>query len=139
MATGDEAAIQHLMDDMTAAWNRGDAKAYGARYRADGTFTNVNGTYHSGREEFDHRHADVFRGMFKDTTLSMRIRTLRLVAANVAVVDIETTIAGCEAKLPGADIGDDGALHSCLLWVLVKDGGEWWISAYHNVWRAAPR
>jgi uncharacterized protein (TIGR02246 family) len=139
MATADEAAIQQLIDDMTEAWNRGDARAYGARYRADGTFTNVNGTFHFGREEFDRRHAEVLRGMFKDTALTMRIRTLRLIAADVAAVDVETTIAGCSVKLPGGIIGDDGALHSCLLLVLVKEGGAWWISAYHNVWLAAPR
>ena len=38
MASPDEIAIRQLMDDMTDAWNRGDARAFGARYRADGTF-----------------------------------------------------------------------------------------------------
>jgi uncharacterized protein (TIGR02246 family) len=139
MTASDESVIQELMDDLTAAWIRGDAKAYGARFRDDATFTNVNGTYHVGREEFDRRHDEVFRGHFKGTTLSMTIKNLRFVVPHAATVDIETTIAGCQAKLPGAVVGEDGALHSRLLMVLVKDGGVWWISAYHNVWRATGR
>jgi uncharacterized protein (TIGR02246 family) len=135
----DDTAIRQLMDDLTEAWNRGDARAYGARYRDDGTFTNVNGTYHLGRDEFDRRHAEVFRGMFKDTKVAMTIKTLRFIAPNVAAVDIDTDIAGCQARPPGVAVDPDGTLHSCLLMVLVKEGGTWWISAYHNVWRGAPR
>ena len=50
-----EAAIQRLADALMDAWNRGDAAAFGARYRADGTFTNVNGTYHFGKDAFNRR------------------------------------------------------------------------------------
>jgi uncharacterized protein (TIGR02246 family) len=124
---------------MTDAWNRGDAGAYGARYCADGTFTNVSGTYHVGRDEFDRRHDEVFRGIFKGTTLSMTIKSLRIVAPDVAVADVDTDIVGCRAKWPGAVMDADGGLHSCLLMVLIKQSGEWWITAYHNVWRAAGR
>lgn len=30
MTTGDEAAIRQLMSELTDAWNRGDAEAFGA-------------------------------------------------------------------------------------------------------------
>ena len=139
MTAHDEAAVQQLLDDMTAAWNRGDTAAYGARYRADATFTNVNGTYHVGREEFDRRHEEVFCGHFKNTTLSMTIKNLRFVVPDVAVVDIDTDIAGSAIRPPGIAVDADGTLHSRLLMVLLKENGGWWISAYHNVWRGASR
>lgn len=56
MATNDEAMIQRLLDELVDAWNCGDANAYGARYRDDATFTNVNGMFHVNREEFNRRH-----------------------------------------------------------------------------------
>jgi len=139
MPTHDEAAIRQLIDDMAAAWNRGDAPAYGARYRADGTFTNVNGTFHDGREAFDRRHEEVLRGPFKGTTVSMTIRKLRFLGPDVAVADIDTAITGCRAKWPGAEPDADGVLHTGLLMVLARQAGDWWIAAYHNVWRAAAR
>ena len=55
------------------------------------------------------------------------------------VVDIETTIANYKGDMPSAVADANGALHSSLLMVLVRDGGVWWISAYHNVWRTAAR
>jgi uncharacterized protein (TIGR02246 family) len=136
MATIDEVAIQQLMIDLTHAWNRGDAKAYGARYRADGTFTNVNGTFHVGREEFDRRHEEVFRGVFKGTTLALTTIELRFIRPDVAIVDIDVGLAGCKAQPPGVQAGPDGVLHTCLLMVLIKEDGSWWIAAYHNVWRS---
>lgn len=139
MQASDEAAIRHLIGDLNEAWKRGDAEAYGAHFHADGTFTNVNGTYHSGRAEFLRRHTEVFRGPFKGTAQTITIKNLRFIAPDVAVVDADALILGCRDKLEGAPIGEDGALHSSLLIVLVKDHDGWWISAYHNVWRRTVR
>ena len=138
MQTTDEAAIQQLMGGLTEAWNRGDADAFGTRYHANGTFTNVNGTFHVGRDEFNRRHAEVFAGPFKGTTLSLTPRLLRFIRPDVAVIDVDVRVFGCRIKPLGvqADLGD--SLRTCLLMVLVKEGGSWWITAYHNVWRSAP-
>lgn len=135
--TADEAAIQQLASELCDAWNRGDADAFGARYRADGTFTNVNGTFHVGREEFIRRHAEVFAGPFKGTTLNLTPRLLRFVRPDVAVIDVDVGLSGYRMKPPGVSADPDGTLHTCLLLVLVKEAGSWWIAAYHNVWSAA--
>lgn len=79
MPSADETEIQGLLCELIETWRLGDAKAYGARYLPDGTFTNVNGGFYVGREEFDLRHDDIFRGVFKGTTLPPTIRTLRFV------------------------------------------------------------
>ncbi len=136
MATTDEAAIHQLMRELTEAWNRGDAQAYGARYLAEGTFTNVNGSFYVGREAFTRRHEEVFGGIFKGTLLTLTTRELRFIRPDVAVVDIDASLSGLQAP-PGVQAGPDGALHTCLLLVLVKERGSWWMTAYHNVWRSA--
>jgi uncharacterized protein (TIGR02246 family) len=135
----DEAAIQQLMNDMTNAWNLGDAVAFGARYLADGTFTNVNGMLHIGRDEFNRRHQEVFRGVFNGTRLSMIAKQLRFITPDVAVGDVDVSLSGCRVQPPGVQIDSDGALHACLLLVLVKRDDGWWIAAYHNVWLASSR
>jgi len=137
MTTTDEAAIQQLMTGLTDAWNRGDASAFGERYRPDGTFTNVNGTFHVGRDEFNRRHAEVFAGPFKGTTLSLTPRLTRFVRPDVAIIDVDAGLSGCRIKPPGIQADPDGTLHTCLLLVLVNEADSWWIAAYHNVWRTA--
>jgi uncharacterized protein (TIGR02246 family) len=133
----DEADIQRLLARLGEAWGRGDADAFGARFRNDGTFTNANGAFFAGRDAFNRRHDDVFRGVFRNTQSVMTIRKLRLVRPDVAVVDVDVKLSGSNLRPPGIQTEADGSLRSCLLMVLVKEEGEWWISAYHNVWRAA--
>jgi uncharacterized protein (TIGR02246 family) len=105
MASTDGAAIERLMDELSEAWRRGDAEAYGRRYRPDATFTNVNGTFFIGREEFDRRHREIFRGVFKDTTVTMTMRKLRFLRPDIAVWDGETRLSGLRAPPSGAQTG----------------------------------
>ena len=137
MPDADENDIRQLLNEMTEAWARGDAEAYGARFQADGTFTNVFGTFHVGREEFNVRHDEVFRGIFKGTRVTMDIRKLRFLRADVAALDLDVGLFGAQIRPPAVSAGADGALRACLLMVLVKEGSGWEISTYHNVWRAA--
>jgi uncharacterized protein (TIGR02246 family) len=137
MPAADEGDIRALLDEMTDAWKRGDAKAYGERFLPDGTFTNVNGEFHVGREEFDRRHALVFAGVFRHTTLSLIMKKLRFVRPGVAIADIDTEVSGAQLRPQGAAVGPDGVLRSRLLMVLLKEQGVWGIAAYHNVWQAA--
>ena len=138
MTTTDEGAILQLIGELTDAWNRGDAKAYGARHRDDSTFTNVNGAFYVGRQEFDRRHDEVFSGIFKGTTRALAVKKLRFVRPDVAIVDIDAGLAGSLAQPSGVQAGPDGELHTCLLMALIKEHGSWWIAAYHNVWRSLP-
>jgi len=135
----DEAEIRELLNELTGAWRRGDAKAYGARYKTDATFTNVFGDFYAGRDAFDRRHDEVFCGIFKATELALEIRKLRFIRRDVAVVDVVTTVAGAQIRPPGVDVGADGTLRSSLLMLLTKERGRWEIAAYHNVWQSARR
>src|SRR5271156_1757775 len=87
MSNTDETSIERLLSEMSDAWNCGDARAYGAHFQADGTFTNVNGTLHIGRDEFDCRHEEIFQGIFKGTKLALTTRRLRFIRPDVAVMD----------------------------------------------------
>ena len=138
MPASDQGEIQALLDELNDAWKRGDASAYGARFLPDGTFTNVNGEFYLGREEFHRRHADVFRGIFRGTALAMAMNKLRFVRPDVAVADIDAEVSGSQLRPQGVAVGPDGLLRSRLLMVLVRVDGAWWIAAYHNVWQAAP-
>lgn len=136
-SAADETDIRTLLDMMCAAWNRGDAKAFSARYRDDGTFTNVFGAVYFGCDQFERRHAEVFSGFLKGTRIAMTIEKLRLVRPDVAVADIDMVYSDFQNLPRGVVPMPDGLVHSSLLMVLIKHGGEWWVSAYHNIWSVA--
>jgi hypothetical protein len=48
-------------------------------------------------------------------------------------VEVLTSVTGIQKLSPGTNTDDKGRLRTRLLQVIVKDGGEWKIVAYHNV------
>jgi uncharacterized protein (TIGR02246 family) len=71
----------------------------------------------------------VYRGSKKQEDI-VAIKFLR---PDVALVDILQTITGYQKLLPGTTADSKGRLRSRLLQVMVKNGGEWRVAAYHNV------
>jgi uncharacterized protein (TIGR02246 family) len=130
----DVGKIRAIVEDEIAAWNRGDADAYSRHFSADGTFTNIRGSFFVGYEEFRDRHDVVFKGEFRGTTLEQRIVSLKFIRPDVAVVETLASVSGFESGVPpSANIDEKGRLNARLLQVLEKEGSSWKIVAYHNV------
>lgn len=121
------AAVDQLVGEIAEAWNAGDARAYGARYCPDGTFTNTDGTLDLGRDEVVHTAEKAFQGILAGTKLSLAVRKLRLVRPDVAVVDLDTRVSG----MPG------GEARISQMLVLVEEDDRWWITAQHNLMQSA--
>lgn len=120
-------AVDQLLGEIAEAWNAGDARAYGARYCPDGTFTNTDGTLDLGRDEVVHTAEKAFQGILAGTKLSLAVRKLRLVRPDVAVVDLDTRVSG----MPG------GEARISQMLVLVEENDRWWITAQHNLMQSA--
>ncbi len=129
----DEAAIRDILKEEVAAWNKGDANAYSRHFAEDGTFTNLLGMFFQGREAFRERHEQIFHGAYRGSTKQSDIVSLRFVRPDVAIVESLQTVSGFQKLLPGTSADANGRLRTRLLQVLVKNGGEWKIAAYHNV------
>jgi uncharacterized protein (TIGR02246 family) len=129
----DTRAIEAFVAGLTDAWNRGDAKAFSARFAADGGFTNVLGMVDYGRPIFEQRHTEIFSTIYKGSVLQQSIGKLRFIRPDIAVVDINAAVTGYVRLPPGVQAGSDGALRAKLQLVLAKENSEWWITAFHNV------
>jgi uncharacterized protein (TIGR02246 family) len=129
----DETSVRNMITEEINAWNSGDAAAYSRHFAADGTFTNIRGEFFTGREPFIQKHDTLFKGPFHGSTLKQDIVSLKFVRPDVAVVEVLTSVTGIPKLFPGTNTDDKGRLRTRLLQVvLVKDGGEWKITAYHN-------
>lgn len=124
-------AVDQLLGELAGAWNAGDARAYGARFRPDATITNTDGTVDFGRDEFVRHAEEAFQGVLAGTKLSLAVRRLRLVRPDVAVVDLDLRISGMPVP-PGAGNGP-GEMRTSLMLVLVVEEDRWQITAQHNV------
>ena len=120
-------AVDQLVGEITEAWSAGDARAYGARYSPDGTFTNTDGTVDLGRDEVVRTAEKAFQGVLAGTRLSLAVRKLRLIRPDVAVVDLDARVSGIPS----------GEVRISQLLVLVQEDGSWRITAQHNVMQSA--
>jgi uncharacterized protein (TIGR02246 family) len=136
--TADQLSIERLIASLEDAWARGDASAFANRFANDGTFTNVLGMFFQGRDAFRERHDAVFKTVFKGSTLALRIESLRFIRADVAIADTDAELRGFTTLTGGYVALPDGTVRGKLLMVLVREHGDWWISAYHNVAVAPP-
>ncbi len=125
--------IRRLLGRQTDAWNRGDAAAYAEAASEEIWFTNILGQARTGKREFLERHAEIFAEIFGGSRLEQETVRLRLLTADAAMVETAARLTGFRALPPGIAPAQDGALHTRLLQVLVRQEGQWRIAAYHNV------
>jgi uncharacterized protein (TIGR02246 family) len=130
-----DTAIRDIIKSEDAAWNKGDSDAYSAHFAADGTFTNILGMFFTGHQAFRDRHEDIFKGVFRGTTVQQDIVSIKFVRENVAVAETLTSVSGFSKSgpSPGTHLDAKGRLRTRLLQVFVRDGHEWKIVTYHNV------
>ena len=126
-------AVVQLSGELIEAWNAGDARAYGARFSPDVTFTNTDGTVDLGRDEVVRHAEEAFHGVLAGTRLSLAVRKLRLIRPDVAVADLDLRISGAPVPPPGSGNGSGGEVRTSLMLVLVEEDDRWWITAHHNV------
>jgi uncharacterized protein (TIGR02246 family) len=131
-ATPDEVSIRNIVREEVTAWNAGDAEGYSRHFAADGIFVNIRGQYFTGVQAFTKQHVFLFNGPFHGSTLHQDVVSIRFVRPDVAVVEVLTAVTGIQKLSPGTSTDDKGRLRTRLLQVVVKDGGEWKITNYHN-------
>ena len=113
---------------MQEAWNRHDARAFGALLTEDVDFVTVAGTWLKGRPAFERHTDERFRTQFKDSRL--RVERVR-----VAGLGPDVALAHVEWRLEG-DRDPDGTprqpREGIFTQVVVKGDDGWKIRASHN-------
>lgn len=115
------------LDEMTAAWGRGDADAYGATFTENGTYTTFVGTYYDGRRDITEGHRALFNGFVKGSKLADSYLGVRFFGEGTAVV----TSRGDRYD------GDRPAeLSKTQTYTMVREqDGKWRIAAFQNTKR----
>ncbi|WP_433197715.1 SgcJ/EcaC family oxidoreductase [Nocardia sp. CA-107356] len=117
-----------LLDELTGAWGRGDADAYGALFTEDATYTSFVGTYYQGRTDIVDGHRALFNGFKKGTKLEDSILSIRFYGTDTAVVTSRGDTYRDEPDQP-AD------LSKTQTYTIVRQDGRWLIAAFQNTQR----
>jgi len=133
VAAAEEASIRKVIDAEEDAWNRGDAKAFAARFQEDGAFTDVFGAVSRTRAELEKRQVEFFTSLFKGSRLALKVRKVRFLRPDVAIVEIDTEVSGFRKLPPVVYVDAEKVLRTRLQQVMAKTGTNWMIAAFHNV------
>jgi uncharacterized protein (TIGR02246 family) len=121
-----ETEIAALFDRLIAAWNAGNAEAYGQAFSRDADYVAFDGTHLRGRPEIVRVHRQLFETHLRGSTLLGKITSVRLLHPDIAVVHAEGDMKLAGHSRPSPE------RHSIQTFVALNDGTEWRFTAFHN-------
>ena len=124
----DEEAIRALIVEMTEGFNRHDSKAATRMYTPDADLVTVRGEAFKGTADFEKGLAAILATRAKDATLKTLDVRVRFIRPDVALAHVTNELRG----LMSPDGQQLPAHKELSIRVLVKDGDDWRVTAFHN-------
>jgi uncharacterized protein (TIGR02246 family) len=122
----EETAVRALYEQLMDGWNDGGGEAFAAPFAEDGDLIGFDGTHLKGRHKIARFHQRLFGTYLKGTRFAGRVKSVRFVGPDVALVHAlgGTLRRGKSTPSPKGD--------SIQTLVAVRRGGEWRIAAFQN-------
>jgi len=125
--------VQARIAALEAAWNAGDADDWVKGYADDCLLVNMLGAVLDGKEQNRARHAAVFAGIFRDSTVVMTIERTRFLGdGRVAVVDTRLRLTGHRGLPPGIADTEPGVLVMVMRHIMERRDDGWRIVFSQN-------
>ena len=122
-------AAETVMERLENAWNAGDGAAFGAPFAPDADFVTIRGELHSG-ESIAAGHQRIFDTIYAGSTVRYTVLGTRTLDDRVILAHVRGNLSVPAGPLAG----EAEALASV---VLVRDGDDHRIAAFHNTLVAA--
>lgn len=132
MTEADRSAILQLLDDEGAAWEAGNADAFGSGALPDIAFTNIVGMFSVGKAPFVAQHKTIFETIYQGSQMRQFLANLKFLTPEVAIVDTVAKLSGFR-QLPDGAAAVGGTVYTRIEQVMVKSAGSWAVAAFHNV------
>ncbi len=127
--SADVKAIEMQVDAMVNSWNNHDYSNMKTYCTEDCNWVNIVGMWWKGLKEVEYSHQFYHNTMFKNTTMTNKGITVRIISPTTAVVQFKSHVT--EFTTPGGHkmpASDDLALL-----VYVKQKGKWLLTAGENL------
>ena len=119
----DEAAIRENVKQLETGWNTKSGADFAKPFAEDADYVVINGMYIKGRHAIETTHQRIFETVFKDTTVTLKIKQVRFLRPDVAVVHVEGHRDG-----PTRELVQD----ALLTLVMTKEKAGWTVAAFQN-------
>jgi len=121
----DEAAIRENVRQMEAGWNAKSGAQFAKPFAADADYVVINGMYIKGQAAIAGGHQAIFDTIYRESTLSLAVKQVRMLRPDVAVVHV----TGSNKVTRG---GEASTTEAIITLVMTKESGAWKIAAFQN-------
>ncbi len=125
----DEAAMRESVKQMETGWNTKSGALFAKPFAEDADYVVINGMYIKGRAVIESQHQRIFDTIYKDTNITLTVKQIRFLRADVAVVHVEGHRTSATKEL---------AQDAMLTLMMTKEKQGWVIAAFQNT-AIAPR
>lgn len=121
----DETAIRAQVAQMMSGWNAKSGAEFAKPFAEDADYVVINGMQIKGRTAIAKGHQGIFDTVYKNSTISYTVDSIRFLRADVAVVHVAGSL-----KVTRGDSTQTGNAKMTL--VMTKTGDRWEIAAFQN-------
>lgn len=123
--SADETAIRANVEQLARGWNAKSGAEFAKPFAGDADYVVINGMQLKSRAVIDKAHQQIFDTIYKNTTISLAVQTVRFLRPDVAVVHV----SGVMKLTEGETVRTTNARMTL---VMTKTGGQWQIDAFQN-------
>jgi uncharacterized protein (TIGR02246 family) len=120
----DERKIRKVFEELSEAWNVGDAKRFASLFTEDCDYITFRRDHIEGRKNNEKVHNDLFRTFLKNTILVSEVKKINFISNDVAIAYCLGLVKSQWSRRSTKDKLNTN--------VLVKTNDEWKIKAFHN-------
>ena len=121
--TADETEIRDNVQQLENGWNKKSGAVFAKPFAEDADYVVINGMYFKGRTQIETAHQQIFDTIFKETTLTLKVRQIRFLRPDVAVVHVNGHRDGQTKEL---------VQDALLTLVMTKEKEVWTVAAFQN-------
>jgi uncharacterized protein (TIGR02246 family) len=123
----DEEAVRDLLyRELMEGWNRGSGEDFAAVFTEDGDLVAFDGTHFEGRAQIAPFHQELFDKWMKGTRLVGRVKDVRFLSPNVALMHAVGSTIKRAKSVPSPERDSIQTL------VATRQNGEWRFAAFQN-------
>jgi uncharacterized protein (TIGR02246 family) len=123
----DEEAVRDLLyRELMEGWNRGSGEDFAAVFTEDGDLVAFDGTHFEGRAQIASFHQELFDKWMKGTRLVGRVKDVRFLSPNVALMHAVGSTIKRAKSVPSPERDSIQTL------VATRQNGEWRLAAFQN-------